>query len=217
MDPDALAALLQQNQLMGAMQSPLLALMAQSGVVPTAARPGVGMGGSTGAALQGGNSQYMPTYGVPNNLWNAQVRQESGGRTGPGGSPLVNKTTGARGPAQVMPKTAPDAAKAAGVPYNAASYKNNPMYEARLGRGYMGQQLHNTGGDQPQALANYNTGPGHVRSAINNYGPQGYIPHLPKETRDYVHKIMASARGGASPSQAPSGSTGGGKTFAGGD
>lgn len=95
---------------------------------------------------------------------------------------------GAVGIAQVMPDTAPEAAKLAGVPWDPKAYKEDPAYNEILGHAYLAEQLRKYGGDVPRALAAYNAGPGNVDAALSSAGA-GWLSALPAETQDYVARV----------------------------
>ncbi|MDR0701269.1 MAG: hypothetical protein LBF61_02490 [Azoarcus sp.] len=66
--------------------------------------------------------------------FNILLQAESGGRHfGDDGKPVTSKA-GAIGIAQVMPKTAPEAAKLAGLPWDEERYRNDSEYNRALGR-----------------------------------------------------------------------------------
>jgi len=99
-------------------------------------------------------------------LTNLVFQRESGGRQfGPDGKPITSPK-GAVGIAQVMPTTGPEAAKLAGLPWDEERFRNDPEYNAALGRAYLDAQLKKYGGDVAKALAAYNAGPGAVDKAI---------------------------------------------------
>ena len=105
---------------------------------------------------------------------------------------------GAAGIAQVMPGTAPEAAKLAGLPFDEQRYLTDPDYNAALGRAYYNKQLE-TFGSKDKAAAAYNAGPGALQKALVRAEREGgdYLSYLPAETRAYVPKVMglAGARG----------------------
>jgi hypothetical protein len=111
------------------------------------------------------------------------------------GRPLTSPK-GAIGIAQIMPGTAPEAAKLAGLPYDPARLKNDEAYNLALGEAYFNKQLRDFGGDERKAAAAYNAGPGAVRRAIAKGGPNGWINHVPRETQNYVAQIPG---GGGAP------------------
>jgi hypothetical protein len=105
---------------------------------------------------------------------------------------------GAAGIAQVMPGTAPEAAKLAGLPFDEQRYLTDPDYNAALGRAYYNKQLE-TFGSKDKAAAAYNAGPGALQKALARAEREGgdYLSYLPAETRAYVPKVLglAGARG----------------------
>ena len=104
---------------------------------------------------------------------------------------------GAVGPAQVMPQTAPEAARLAGLPWDEARYRSDPMYNRALGEAYHKQMLKSFGGDRRKAAAAYNAGPGNVNDAIAQAKREGgsWEQYLPGETKDYLRKVFG--KGGA--------------------
>ena len=123
------------------------------------------------------------------------------------GRPLTSPK-GAIGIAQIMPGTAPEAAKLAGLPYDPARLKNDEAYNLALGEAYFEKQLRDFGGDERKAAAAYNAGPGAVRRAIAKGGPNGWINHVPRETQNYVAQIP----GGGAPARTPTRPSGGAPT-----
>lgn len=112
------------------------------------------------------------------------------------GRPLTSPA-GAIGIAQVMPGTAPEAAKLAGLEYDPVRYRTDPEYNKALGKAYYNEQLRQFGTPELAAAA-YNAGPGRVRDAMRRAGEGGdYMSYLPAETRAYVPKVMGlgAARG----------------------
>jgi soluble lytic murein transglycosylase len=128
--------------------------------------------------------------------FNIAVGAESGGRQFDGdGKPLTSKA-GAIGIAQVMPATAPEAAKIAGLEWDENRYKTDATYNKALGFAYFQKQLQDFGGDLSKAYAAYNAGPGALKSALaaeknpKNDTGKHWLDFLPKETQDYVVKNM---------------------------
>ena len=122
-------------------------------------------------------------------VWDGLIRQESGGRQ----SAVSPK--GAIGVAQVMPGTAPIAAKLAGIPYDEHRYRTDPQYNAALGKAYL-KEMHRIFGDMELALGAYNAGPGAMQKAIardraagGNGAFASVARFLPRETQDYVPSI----------------------------
>jgi hypothetical protein len=123
---------------------------------------------------------------------------ESGGQQfDRSGKPLTSPA-GAIGIAQVMPNTAPEAARLAGLPFDDNRYRNDPEYNRALGKAYYEKQLADFG-DERLAAAAYNAGPDAVRRALRDGGPDGWINRVPRETQNYVNNIFggASAAGAA--------------------
>lgn len=149
----------------------------------------------------GFNQPGMQQPEPPKDNWAGMTRQESGNQQfGKDGHPTTS-SAGARGIAQVMPTTAPIAAKLAGVPWNPELF-NRPMtgdqakdqeakdYNLKLGRAYYDDQL-KTFGDPNIASAAYNAGPDNVAKALQKQKETGrnYLNFLPKETQDYVRIV----------------------------
>lgn len=168
-------------------------------------RIGLGVAGQIFSKVQG---NYQPTDGT--RAFNILLKTESGGKQfDKDGKPLTS-SAGAIGIAQVMPGTAPEAAKLAGLPWDETRYKNDPEYNKALGLAYFQKQLQNFGGNLAQAFAAYNAGEQAVRdyrdgtnkSGKNPKGiktPDGIPPFA--ETQKYVAANMAAyeSGGGASP------------------
>ena len=109
--------------------------------------------------------------------------QESGGRQfAANGQPLTSGK-GAIGIMQVMPSTAPEAAKLAGVKWDENRYRNDAAYNQQIGEAYFKEMLRQFK-DPEVAAAAYNAGPGAVRKALAKGG--NYLANLPRETREYV-------------------------------
>jgi hypothetical protein len=110
--------------------------------------------------------------------WGKIVQRESRG------DQSAVSPAGAIGVAQVMPKTAPEAAKDAGQPFSEGDYRQNAAYNEALGRAYYRKLLKKYDGDARLATAAYNAGPG----AVDRAG--GDISKLPAETKAYVPAIV---------------------------
>ena len=151
-----------------------------------------------------------------NVLFSAMIRQESGGQQlGKNGAPLTSPK-GAVGIAQLMPGTAQEAAKLAGLPWDETRYKTDAEYNQRLGAAYFGRLQRDFGGNPVLSVAAYNAGPGMVDDWVNGTNKTGKNPSGLKigdprkgeisseefarripfgETRNYVAKVMATAGG----------------------
>lgn len=155
--------------------------------------PAVGTPAPRGAPGQGGDT------------FTRMIKQESGGKQfDRSGRPLTS-SAGAIGIAQIMPKTAPEAARLAGLPYDKTRLETDKEYNRALGEAYYKKQLADFG-DERLAAAAYNAGPGAVRRALAKGGPDGWINNVPRETRDYV----AAVTGGAAPASGGSNAAPGG-------
>lgn len=146
-----------------------------------------------------GTQPSMGAPGTGKNTFKIMIGMESRGKQfAKSGAPLTSPK-GAIGIAQIMPGTAPEAAKLAGLPYDKARLKNDEAYNYALGEAYFEKQLRDFGGDERKAAAAYNAGPGAVRRAIAKGGPNGWINHVPRETQNYVAQIP----GGGAPARTP--------------
>lgn len=165
--------------------------------------------GFTAASEVLGKMQPRIQVGEAERAFNIALGTESNHRQfGPDGKPLTSPK-GAIGIAQVMPDTAPEAAKLAGLPWDENRYKNDPAYNKALGLAYFQRQLQENGGDLAKAYAVYNGGPGRLADAIKqaeksvkaaqadpNLKPKTWLDFMPQETRDYVAKNMRAFEAG---------------------
>lgn len=121
---------------------------------------------------------------------------ESGGRQfDETGKPLTS-SAGAVGIMQILPSTGPEAAKLAGLPWDETKFFNDPEYNDKLGRAYLGSMYEKFGSPQLAAAA-YNAGPGRVSQALKKSSTEGgdVMSYLPAETKNYVAKLFGSDRG----------------------
>jgi hypothetical protein len=95
---------------------------------------------------------------------------------------------GAVGIMQLMPETAPEAAKLAGVLWDPEAFHNDAAYNELLGIAYLSELLRKYDGDVGRALAAYNAGAGRVDAATAHHGDQ-WLAAMPAETQDYVAKV----------------------------
>lgn len=107
---------------------------------------------------------------------------------------------GARGLLQLMPGTAKEVARKAGMTYSQARLTTDPGYNATLGANFLGEQLDRFGGSYVLTFAGYNAGPRRAQQWVERYGdPRGkdidtvvdWIERIPfTETRGYVQRVM---------------------------
>ncbi len=105
-----------------------------------------------------------------------------------GGDQAAVSSAGAVGVMQVMPDTAPEAAKLAGVKWDPQAYRTDANYNRLLGIAYLSEMLRRYDGDVEKALAAYKAGPGSVENALATNG-DNWLAALPGETQDYVARI----------------------------
>ena len=124
----------------------------------------------------------------------ALIRQESGFITD------AQSPVGARGLMQLMPATAEQIAKSLKVRFNPGKL-DDPDFNVRLGRAYLGDLLEDFEGSYILTLAGYNAGPSRARRWIKEYGDPrdpnvdviDWIEMIPfTETRNYVQRVMES-------------------------
>lgn len=186
-----------QDQATGANQSPVPAASATTlPPIPEIGEAPVQAAAPTTGAVDENSSPYAPQlkqlYATENPALLALVdrvsKQESGRKqTDAGGNPIVSKK-GATGIMQVMPGTAPDAAKLAGLPWDENAYRTDPAYNKLIGTAYLSQLLRKYGGDVSKATAAYNAGPDRVDKSIAQHGDH-FIAALPSETQNYVARV----------------------------
>ncbi|WP_442578418.1 lytic transglycosylase domain-containing protein [Mesorhizobium sp. ASY16-5R] len=107
---------------------------------------------------------------------------------------------GALGLLQLMPGTAKDVAKKAGLAFSSQKLTTDAGYNATLGAAFLGEQLGRFSGSYVLTFAGYNAGPGRARDWVARYGdPRGkdldtvvdWIERIPfAETRSYVQRVM---------------------------
>ena len=155
---------------------------------------GVPSGPTSPRVLSPGQSARAP--GSARNLYYSGIVPIEGGTAANGSFKTSPK--GAIGPGQVMPGTAPLAAKLAGVAFDDNLYRTDAAYNNKLGEAYYTEQLRKYG-DPVLAAAAYNAGPGRVDRALRRAAKTGQPVEnfLPAETQKYVQsfqtKIGASA------------------------
>lgn len=107
---------------------------------------------------------------------------------------------GARGLLQLMPGTARQMAKTAGLAYAPQKLTSDAGYNATLGSAYLDDQLARFDGSYVLTFAGYNAGPSRAAEWVKRYGdPRGkdidavvdWIERIPfTETRNYVQRVM---------------------------
>jgi soluble lytic murein transglycosylase len=148
----------------------------------------------------------FPTSAIPKSAKTGSVdravvyaiaRQESAFHPG-----AVSKA-GARGLLQLMPATAKQMAKQAGVSYSQAKLTSDPAYNATLGAEFLGHLIDRYNGSYVMTFAAYNAGPSRVTDWISKYGDPrdpkvdvvNWIESIPfTETRNYVQRIMENVQ-----------------------
>lgn len=133
-------------------------------------------------------------FGLPEAWVLAVIEAESGGRTEIGGRPTTSHA-GAMGLMQIMPRTWASLRAA----YRLGSNPHDPADNIVAGTAYLRAMYDRFG--YPGLFAAYNAGPGRYRDYVARGRP------LPRETRDYVAKILG--RDDAFRSQPPAGSPNG--------
>ena len=136
----------------------------------------------------------LRNVGVEWALVHSIVRQESMF------DPTAVSPAGAMGMMQLMPATAKNIARQAGVSYSTRQLEN-PDYNIRIGTYYLQELLERYNDSYPLAIAAYNAGPSRVDSWIKTFGdPRNggadlvdWIEMMPiYETRNYVQRVMES-------------------------
>lgn len=106
---------------------------------------------------------------------------------------------GARGLMQLMPGTAKEVAKKAGISHQLSWLTDKPAHNVALGTRYLKKMLDRYDGNYAMALAAYNAGPGRVDQWIGEIGDPrdpkidliNWIEMIPiYETRNYVQRVL---------------------------
>lgn len=118
--------------------------------------------------------------GIPDDFLSRIERVESGGRLD------AVSSAGAMGPMQFMPQTWKRFG-AGGNPFN----EQDAMAAAARYLQYM-TTLPEIGNDPARLAAGYNAGEGAVSNAVRKFG-QEWLSHLPRETQDYVPKVLGQS------------------------
>ncbi|WP_449256556.1 transglycosylase SLT domain-containing protein [Bosea sp. (in: a-proteobacteria)] len=157
-------------------------------------------------ALQRGfplDQAAYPTHGVPEfdvlgdpmerAIVHAIARQESAF------DPTAMSHAGARGLMQMMPATARETARRAGLPFDWQKLGEDPLYAARMGAAHLNDLLKEWRGSYVLTFAAYNAGSPNVRKWVAAYGDPrdpdvdaiDWVERIPfSETRNYVQRVM---------------------------
>jgi soluble lytic murein transglycosylase len=110
---------------------------------------------------------------------------------------------GARGLMQLMPATAKNVAKSAGLKYSKYKLTADPDFNVTLGQSYIAGLLEDYDGYLPMAIAAYNAGPHRLKQWIKQFGDPrdpdvdavDWIEMIPfTETRNYVQRILENVQ-----------------------
>ncbi len=112
----------------------------------------------------------------------------------------ARSSANARGLMQLLPGTAREMAREAGLAYQPARLDSDGAYNATLGTAYLRNQLDRFGGSYILTFIAYNAGPSRVGQWIERFGdPRGkpldevidWVEQIPfTETRNYVQRVM---------------------------
>ena len=154
------------------------------------------------AKLLNAEQEEQPQQNQTEDVFDNLILAESSGRQFDNQGRILESNKGALGVAQVLPSTAADPgynipsifnlADQLNVPYqnrdeeSARTLLGNETVNKAFGENYYGAMLDRYNGDQERALVAYNYGPDNADSW------DGSRDSLPKETKDYVTKILGS-------------------------
>lgn len=110
----------------------------------------------------------------------------------------LTSARGAIGISQLLPATAKDAAKLAGVEFNLNKLRYDADYNKQLGEAYYNSLVTTFDGDSYKAAAAYNAGPRRVKDLIDTFGDD-WAKHLPDETKNYINKLGYTSEVGEKP------------------
>ena len=109
---------------------------------------------------------------------------------------------GARGLMQLMPATAAEEARKAGIQFMTANLIDDAQYNVRLGANHIDRLLARYDGSYPLAFAAYNAGPGNVNKWLRSIGDPRtgsiswveWMERVPFfETKNYMHRVIENA------------------------
>lgn len=157
-----------------------------------------------------GRLTFSPSPSAFNTILDAQIVHESGGKQFDSTGKVTRSHAGAVGVAQVMPIAVKQVLINRGT-YSEENFKaawHRAQVDEKFNRQVGLEVLQYVAGkfnnELFSSLSAYNAGEGNVRSAIskakNKYGVEGanynrFKEFLPKETRDYVHKVSRTLNG----------------------
>lgn len=138
-------------------------------------------------------AKVKPAAAPATSIHQVVQQMESGGQRFGKDGQLLTSPKGAKGEMQVMDATNLDP----GFGVRPAA-DNSPGERARVGRDYLDAMLKRYGGDEAQAMAAYNAGPGALDKALARAKKEGgdWMRFLPEETQSYVAKGTAALRDG---------------------
>lgn len=122
---------------------------------------------------------------APDSLVEAMLSVESGGKTRDKNGKIITSSMGARGIAQVMPKTGLDPG------WDILGPQDDSEAEGRrFGRTFLGAMI-KTKGSVKKGLAAYNYGPGNFDKLIHDH-PNDWESRLPAETKNHINKVLTA-------------------------
>jgi soluble lytic murein transglycosylase len=134
--------------------------------------------------------RWAPPAGVPIDLLQALMREESAL------DPRALSPAGAVGLTQLMPTTAQEVARRAGMGRIRRESLSDASTNIRLGSRYLGELLRRFDGQVALALAAYNAGPGAVSRWLDQRRGlelDEFVEEIPvEETRGYVKRVLRS-------------------------
>jgi hypothetical protein len=166
--------------------NPVNPAVAQAPVTQT---PITGVNPATGQVNGQTTNEVTPQDLMGNNIFNSMLGVESGNQNYTQNGQPVTSARGAKYAAQVMPATA--ANPGYGI---RPAQSDSPEEYNRVGREYFDAMRKKFGNDE-QAVAAYNAGPGRVDHAIKLAEQKGgsWKDYLPSETKQYLAKVNPNA------------------------
>lgn len=125
--------------------------------------------------------KYGEQFGIPWEKLKAQAMAESKL------NPTAISPAGSAGLTQFMPATFAEQAHKLGIEHPDIF---NPDHAVHAQAGYMAYLMQRTG-DWTKALAAYNWGLRHVTHLLDQIGDTNWMNHLPKETHQYIQRILS--------------------------